>query len=649
MTDTTGSGWRHAPPMLAAKELKTRRSRARALSATTFGVLAASLLAITPAQAAPGDLDASFSGDGRQITDFGGGEGAGRVVVQGDGKILVAGGADGDIALARYNVAGSLDTTFSSDGMQTTDLGGNDGAWGVALQEDGKIVVAGSSVAAGSSDSDFALARYNVADGSLDESFGVGGEVITDLRGGSRDGATGVVIQGDGKIVVAGSSVAAGSSDSDFALARYNVADGSLDESFGVGGKVITDLGSGSDGAWGVAIQDGKIVVAGSSVAAGSSDSDFALARYSIDGSLDTTFSSDGKETTDFGGGDLSQDIAIQADGKIVAVGSSLPSVPTSDFGDFALARYNTNGSLDTSFSGDGEQTTSLDVEDYGWAVAIQADGRIVVAGRSAPDFTVAGPDFGLARYETNGSLDTSFSGDGKQTTDFGGTEAADWASGVAIQPDGNIVVAGTTSLGGVLNDIALARYYGGSAPSPPGGTPPTNSSPPTISGTAIEGEALRVNPPGAWSGSPEIQRTYQWRRCDSAGANCLDIASATATTYTLTAADLGRTIRVRETATNADGTGSADSAATTVVKAKLGAIAGTVRNARTGAGITGASVNCSSGYSVKTTGDGTYSIPNVAPAKYSCTAGANGYRPSTQTVTMTSGQTATANFTLRR
>jgi uncharacterized delta-60 repeat protein len=588
MTDTTGSGWRHAPPMLAAKELKTRRSRARALSATTFGVLAASLLAITPAQAAPGDLDASFSGDGRQITDFGGGEGAGRVVVQGDGKILVAGGADGDFALARYNVAGSLDTTFSSDGMQTTDLGGNDGAWGVALQEDGKIVVAGSSVAAGSSDSDFALARYNVADGSLDESFGVGG-------------------------------------------------------------KVITDLGSGSDGAWGVAIQDGKIVVAGSSVAAGSSDSDFALARYSIDGSLDTTFSSDGKETTDFGGGDLSQDIAIQADGKIVAVGSSLPSVPTSDFGDFALARYNTNGSLDTSFSGDGEQTTSLDVEDYGWAVAIQADGRIVVAGRSAPDFTVAGPDFGLARYETNGSLDTSFSGDGKQTTDFGGTEAADWASGVAIQPDGNIVVAGTTSLGGVLNDIALARYYGGSAPSPPGGTPPTNSSPPTISGTAIEGEALRVNPPGAWSGSPEIQRTYQWRRCDSAGANCLDIASATATTYTLTAADLGRTIRVRETATNADGTGSADSAATTVVKAKLGAIAGTVRNARTGAGITGASVNCSSGYSVKTTGDGTYSIPNVAPAKYSCTAGANGYRPSTQTVTMTSGQTATANFTLRR
>jgi uncharacterized delta-60 repeat protein len=509
------------------------------------------------------------------------------VVVQGDDKILVAGGADGDFALARYNLDGSLDTTFSGDGMQTTDLGRNDGAWGVALQEDGKIVVAGSSGAAGSSDSDFALARYNVADGSLDESFGVGGKVIIDLRGGSRDGATGVVIQGDGRIVVAGSSVAAGSSDSDFALARYNVADGSLD----------------------------------------------------------TTFSSDGKETTDFGGGDLSQDIAFQADGKIVAVGSSLPSVPTSDFGDFALARYNTDGSLDTSFSGDGKQTTSLDVEDRGLGVAIQTDGQIVVSGMSAPDFTVAGPDFGLARYEANGSLDTTFSGDGKQTTDFGGTD--DWASGVAIQPDGNIMVAGSTSLGGLPSDFALARYQGGSAPSPPGGTAPTNSSAPTISGTAIEGEELTVNA-GAWSGSPEIQGTYQWRRCDSAGANCTDIAAATATTYTLTAADIGRTIRVRETATNAHGGSSVDSAATAAVKVKPGTIAGTVKSSRK-APIAGATVNCGSAGTATTSATGAYSIANAPPGTYTCAASANGYAPKSQKVTVSSGQQTSANFSLVR
>jgi hypothetical protein len=181
-----------------------------------------------------------------------------------------------------------------------------------------------------------------------------------------------------------------------------------------------------------------------------------------------------------------------------------------------------------------------------------------------------------------------------------------------------------------------------------PTGTAPTNSSPPTISGTATEGETLTVNP-GTWSGSIPINHTYQWRRCDSAGANCVDIAAATATTYTLAAADVAHTIRVREAATNAYGEGSVDSAATAAVKAKQGAIAGTVRSASTGATIASATVNCGNGYSAKTASNGAYSIPSVAPGGYSCAASAKRYRPSTQTVTVASGQTATLNFSLVR
>ena len=195
----------------------------------------------------------------------------------------------------------------------------------------------------------------------------------------------------------------------------------------------------------------------------------------------------------------------------------------------------------------------------------------------------------------------------------------------MAIQDDGKIVVAGATS-GWSVTGFAIARYQGGSEPS---GTAPTNTSPPTISGSAGEGQTLTINS-GVWSGSTPIDHSYQWRRCDSAGANCVDIAAATATTYALAAADVGHTIRVRETATNVYGQSSVDSAASAVVKAKPGTIAGTVRNLKNGATIANASVNCGSGYSAKTASDGTYSIANVAPGGYSCTASANRYRPST-------------------
>ncbi len=172
----------------------------------------------------------------------------------------------------------------------------------------------------------------------------------------------------------------------------FATAPGDLDVTFSVDGKQTTDFG-GSDLASAVAVQaDGKLVVAGSS------DGNFALARYAVDGALDPSFSGDGLVTTDLGGTDDGQGVVIQTDGKIVVAGGSEEN--------FALARYTTGGGLDPSFSGDGVQTTDFGLEDRATAVALQADGRIVVGG-------IAGDDFALARYTTGGTLDPSFSGDG--------------------------------------------------------------------------------------------------------------------------------------------------------------------------------------------------------------------------------------------
>ena len=296
------------------------------------------------------------------------------MALQADGKIVAAGTSSvgpgggtlaGNFALARYNANGTLDTSFSADGKQTSDFGADDEANGVVLQVDGKIVAAGGTGNFGTGTVNFALARYNV-DGTLDTSFSGNGRQTTDF--GGSDFASGVALQGDGKIV------AVGAGDSDFALARYDDADGSLDTSFSGDGKTTTDFGFNIDVAAAVALQgDGKIV------AVGAGDDDFALARYNTDGTLDTSFSGDGMETTDFAASDTATGVALQADGKIVAVGT----LDTAFFGvpKMALARYNTDGTLDTSFSGDGKQTTNFAGEERATDVAIQADGKIVAVG----------------------------------------------------------------------------------------------------------------------------------------------------------------------------------------------------------------------------------------------------------------------------
>jgi len=267
-------------------------------------------------------------------------------------------------------------------------------AHGVAVQPDGKLVAVG--VAKTSRSGDFALARYNT-NGSLDATFGTGGKVTTDFNG-NDDAANAVVLQPDGKIVVAGEAKT--SRNQDFALARYN-ANGSLDPTFGTGGKVTTDFAGNDDAAFALVLQpDGKLVAAGE--AKTSRNQDFALARYNANGSLDPTFGTGGKVTTDFNGDDdAAHGLVLQPDGKLVAAGVA----KTSRSGDFALARYNANGSLDPTFGTGGKVTTDFNGDDdAAFAVARQTDGKIVAAGgakvgRSRSDYSGSNEDFALARY----------------------------------------------------------------------------------------------------------------------------------------------------------------------------------------------------------------------------------------------------------
>ncbi len=416
-----------------------------------------------------GTHDTSFGTDGRTVTDLSDivfidiDDFANALAIQADGKIVAAGssswGPSYSFALARYNSDGALDATFGTGGHTFTDFSGygtEDIAEALAIQADGKIVVAGHSH--NGITYNFALARYNSSDGTLDETFDEDGMVITDFRS-ANSRAYDIAIQADGKIVVAGVSFNPSTSENDFALARYN-SDGTLDTTFGIGGKTVTDFSGSDDFAYALAIQaDGKIVVAGVSFNPSTSENDFALARYNSDGTLDATFGIGGKTVTDFSDSDeFANDIAIQADGKIVVAGYSL-STDTVSY-DFALARYNSDGTLDTTFGIGGKTVTDfsenvfIGSDDFAYALAIQADGKIVVAGSS---YVFGDGNFTLVRYNSDGYLDTTFGAGGRTVTFFSG--GSDDAYALAIQSDGKIVAAGA-SFDGDTYDFALARYW---------------------------------------------------------------------------------------------------------------------------------------------------------------------------------------------
>lgn len=407
---------------------------------------------------ADGDLDPGFGNSGKVTTNFFVTSQISAIAIQPDGKIVAAGSATNSsgntgFALARYNAGGSLDTMFGSAGKVTTDFfGRNDLARGVAIQPDGKIVVAGRALT-GTDGFDFALARYN-ADGNLDADFGAGGKITADFSGKSS-GAEGVAIQNDGKIIVAGYAQT-GSADGtrSFALARYN-ADGTLDASFGSGGKATTAFFNDYDAALAIAIQaDGKMVLAGITINRDQGREEYALARYNTDGSLDRSFGSSGKLTSYLSGNDGEpQGMKIQSDGKIVVAGWTKNPYPLHDF---ALVRYSIDGRLDASFGSGGLVVTDFSGgSDVALDLAFQEDGKIVVGGWKA-DIGLP-TDFALARYNADGSLDSSFGLGGKITYDFFGNY--DQITSLAIQPDGRIIAAGSAQKSPGIPEFALIRF----------------------------------------------------------------------------------------------------------------------------------------------------------------------------------------------
>ncbi|HEX7439383.1 MAG TPA: hypothetical protein VF319_04735 [Caldimonas sp.] len=403
-------------------------------------------------------LDASFGSAGKFLAPPGSAQG---VVIQAGGKIVIlAWGpfANGNsFTLTRFNADGSVDPSFGTGGKTEGNLGGlrlaDEEVNSLAMQSDGKLVVAGrgTGLVNGTVNDEFALARYD-ADGHLDASFGVGGKVFSTFNNGRSSFLRALAIQADGKLVAVGSTPRI-SNDYNFAIARF-LADGSLDAGFGSGGTVVTDFSQSNNdnSAEAIAIQaDGKLVVAGWNQLGGSgSDIAPALIRYNADGSIDATFGTGGQVSNtslidNFGGPAA---VAIQADGKIV-----LSKNVDTGFGDFALSRYNANGSPDTTFGTNGVVSTDLNGnQDRSIPMLIQADGKVIVGGfAQGPNSSL----FALARYQTDGSLDSTFGSGGKVLTDFGLSFAI--CNALAVQADGKIVAVGAASNG--TTHSAVARY----------------------------------------------------------------------------------------------------------------------------------------------------------------------------------------------
>ena len=390
-----------------------------------------------------GSLDNTFGNSGILINLNGGNSDYGSSVkLQKDGKIVIAGSHNYDLRIVRYNQNGALDNTFGNGGIVITPILNWALAYSLAIQEDGKITVAGSSTEAVIR-FEFTLVRYNT-NGSLDNSFGINGIVRTPIGANSSD-AFSIAIQKDGKIIAAGSSYYNGI-NTDFALARYDI-NGSLDFTFGTNGITVSSIGVDADEIFASAILDNGTIIAG-----GKSSGNFALAGYSTDGNLDYSFGIGGIVTTPIGISDCyARSTAIQNDGKIVSAGYCTINGEI----DFAVTRYNNDGSLDNTFGTNGIITTDLlGYNDQAYAVVIQEDGKIIVAGASGTGTN----DFALVRYNKNGFLDNTFgeNKNGKVVTPR--TSNYDYALSIALQKDKKIVLGGYSN-NGSDNDFALLRY----------------------------------------------------------------------------------------------------------------------------------------------------------------------------------------------
>jgi uncharacterized delta-60 repeat protein len=425
----------------------------------------------------PGLLDKSFGTAGIVTTNFNGPTSmdlGNDMAIQTDGKIVVVGYTFGsgptatDWILARYLPSGALDPTFGTGGRVITDFYGSfdDNATGVALQPDGKIIVVGQTHDP-STGENVAMARYNT-DGSLDSSFGPmhNGRVVT--HSGYVDDApnweqaSDVMVLPSGTIVVVGDIVYGGSGYTHCFVAQY-LSTGFLDSSFD-GDGMISYTYSPTFGSTATAVTYDstmlKYVIAGNT--ATGSGSDFAVARLNPSGTLDSSFGVAGRVATTFGfsSSDAAHTLAVVSSSRIVAAGISE--------GDFAMIRYNSDGTVDSSFGTSGYVTTDFGGFDSANELLVQPSGKLVLVGTKG----TSSSDVALARYKDNGALDTWLGTSGKVVTTIS-AGSIEGASGAALQSDGKIVIAGSSNAAG-SPDFLVARYHGdfarrflGSGPSP--------------------------------------------------------------------------------------------------------------------------------------------------------------------------------------
>ncbi len=431
-----------------------------------------------PGAAQQGQLDTSFGSSGKLVIPFDllsdGLDRAYDVAVQPDGMIVAVGAAEklGGTAFAvvRFGPEGSLDPTFGLGGRATVSFGfGNpqvDFATAVALHPDGTIYLAGP-VTGAVGDMEVGVARLD-SSGFLDTGFGVGGKAVVpfDLGEISGDLVWDMALQEDGKVLVAG-EVYGLVANVDFGVARLT-SSGDPDLGFGSNGLRVVffdEGGSNGDFARAVAVQaDGKIILAGT-VEVGAGTADIGVVRLNGNSTNDNTFGTLGKVLIAFDGGggnvDIGTDVALQEDGKIVVVGAAEAA---DSWTDFAIARINTDGTLDATFDSDGKNTVAFDLggdeEDWAYAVALNPDGKIVVGGQ------VNGPngdrDFGLARFDANGALDPTFGSAGKTTVAFDlGSGAFDDLYGLAVPPSGGIYLVGEVNVSLNDQDFGVAKVTG--------------------------------------------------------------------------------------------------------------------------------------------------------------------------------------------
>jgi len=390
-----------------------------------------------------GSFDETFHGDSLAVTNFKGHAYPSATEVQPDGKIIVVGQTSDqsnnpiDVALVRYTAAGIPDSSFGDEGIAFTDVADARGSPGaMALQPDGKILVTGNSNVSDK----FEIIRFNT-NGSNDLTFGIRGRVLTDVSAGA-DQPEAIALQNDGKIVVAGRCRIG--NQGVISVVRY-INDGTIDASFGSDGKILTPVGTTSFLTSEIAIlQDGRIVVGGSTI--GDTTSQIVIVRYMADGSLDTSFDGDGKVTMS---SSSLTGIAIQPDGKMLAAGGT-------EGGLSFVARYNTDGSLDTDFQGTGIRQFSLSV--YGGSIsgiAVQQDGKLVLSGTSGDP--LPGSNIVVARLTHDGFRDFSFNGMGSVLTKV--SPYGNDSISVIIQPDGKILVGGQMGLNST-NSYQSSDYF---------------------------------------------------------------------------------------------------------------------------------------------------------------------------------------------